>query len=421
MPVVAVSKQVWLGKGDVRRWGLLGMLVASAAAVTGLLRQGIPHHFLDLLVYRFGSEAAARGPDLYHLRGPSGLPYTYPPFAAFFMWPLTLMPVTVEKQVVLMANVGLAWLLLATCLRAVGGGRPSRPGLVALTTLLLPLVLVLEPIQSTISFGQINLLLAVAIALDLLVIPARYRGILIGTATAIKLTPAIYILYLLMRRQFRQAALAASSAVACTAVGFLLLPALSRDYWLRVVFDSGRIGGQDYTGNQSIWGGMYRLWEPAAPPRVLWVALVAAALATLWWIATHDDAVTPLEGYALAGLSTSLVSPISWTHHLTWVVPLLVVLGAAARERQGLIRPALLVATFAVFAVQLPWQFGKPPGHHWSQGVIGQALESSYVLLMIVVLVAAALTVRRLNRKALPPAVPWYARRDQGARMIAGR
>lgn len=88
--------------------GAVGLMMASAAAVVGLLRQGAPHHFLDLLVYRFGSQAVARGQDLYHLRGPSGLPYTYPPFAAFFMWPLTLVPVAVEKQAALAANVGLA-------------------------------------------------------------------------------------------------------------------------------------------------------------------------------------------------------------------------------------------------------------------------------------------------------------------------
>ena len=93
-------------------------------------------------------------------------------------------------------------MLLIICLRGVRNSPQSKRRLMALATMLLPLVLILEPIQSTIFFGQINLLLAVAVALDLLVVPPRFRGVLIGAATAIKLTPAVYILYLVMRRQF---------------------------------------------------------------------------------------------------------------------------------------------------------------------------------------------------------------------------
>lgn len=389
------------------RWGAVGLVTASAAAVVGLFRQGAPQHFLDLLVYRFGSQAVARGQDLYHLRGPSGLPYTYPPFAAFFMWPLTLVPVAVEKQAVLAANVGLAWVLLVICLRGIRNGPQSKRRLMALATMLLPLVLILEPIQSTIFFGQVNLLLAVAVALDLLVVPPRFRGILIGAATAIKLTPAVYILYLVMRRQFRQAAIAVSTAIGCTGAAYLIAPALSRDYWFRALLDNGRIGGQAYTGNQSIWGVMYRLWEPAVPPRALWVGLVAAVLSTLWWMVKHDGAVTPLEGYALAGLCTSLGSPISWTHHLTWIVPLLVVFAAKAWE-VGRSKLALwAAATYLLFAVQLPWQFGEPTGRHWSHGLIGQALENSYVAYMIVILAVAALSVHRANSSAVRGVRRW--------------
>ena len=373
---------------------LVGVGLLSAVVAVGLVRQGLPHHFLDLLVYRFGSRAATHGQALYQLHGPAGLRFTYPPFAAFAMWPLTLMPMPVAGGVVLATNAALAWGLLALSLRHLPGGVGSVRA-VALATLLLPLVLLLEPVQSTLTFGQVNLFLALMVGVDLLAVPERFRGLLTGVAAAIKLTPAVYILYLVIRRQYRSAALAGAAAAACTLASFAVDPALSRDFWFHALLDTGRIGGQDYAGNQSLWGSMFRLSEPATPPRVLWLALVATVLTVLWWVVRHDHAVTPLEGYALAGVATSLISPISWTHHLTWIVPVLVILGGHAWRQRGRPGPFLwLMGTYLLFTARVPWHFAHRPGHHWVDGALGQVLESSYVLFMIAVLLGSTSAVR---------------------------
>src|SRR5581483_12201814 len=67
--------------------------------------------------------------------------------------------------------------------------------------LALPLVTWLQPVRETLTFGQINLVLALLVLADLLVLAprgSRLTGVGIGLAAAIKLTPAVFILYLLV-------------------------------------------------------------------------------------------------------------------------------------------------------------------------------------------------------------------------------
>ena len=54
-----------------------------------------------------------------------------------------------------------------------------------------------EPVWHTVSFGQINLTLAALVAIDVCRWRgSRYGGMLAGVASAIKLTPLIFVLYL---------------------------------------------------------------------------------------------------------------------------------------------------------------------------------------------------------------------------------
>jgi Glycosyltransferase family 87 len=84
--------------------GKSGALVAVTAAVAVLLvvpvfgygHAGIGYYHVDLDVYRVGSRVWLAGGDL-HGRPPSltlggNLPFTYPPFAAIALAPLTLVP-----------------------------------------------------------------------------------------------------------------------------------------------------------------------------------------------------------------------------------------------------------------------------------------------------------------------------------------
>ena len=67
-----------------------------------------------------------------------------------------------------------------------------------------PAVIYLEPIRANFDFGQINVVLMTLVIADC--VPRRTpwpRGLLLGLAIALKLTPAVFLLYFLLRRDTR--------------------------------------------------------------------------------------------------------------------------------------------------------------------------------------------------------------------------
>jgi alpha-1,2-mannosyltransferase len=103
-------------------------------------------------------------------------------------------------------------------------GRGLRLVLVAAV----PLALCTEPVRQTLGFGQVNLWLFALVLLDLVVLGrtgSRWAGAGVGIATAIKLTPGLFIVYLLVTGQWRAARTATVTTAALTGGAFLLAPA----------------------------------------------------------------------------------------------------------------------------------------------------------------------------------------------------
>ncbi len=152
--------------------------------------------------------------------------------------------------------------------------------------LALTVISTLEPIRETYTFGQINILLAIAILFDLLILLPRgskWAGIGIGLAAAVKLTPAIFIVYLLVSRRRRAAVTAAVTAVAASLAAFALMPRSSWHYWTHTLWGGEGLGNAAYTFNQSIYAMLARFSAPAEPNRMLWAVLVLiAVVAGLW-------------------------------------------------------------------------------------------------------------------------------------------
>ena len=66
---------------------------------------------------------------------------------------------------------------------------------------LLPAALFLEPVRNTLNYGQVNVALMALVAADCLAAAPRWpRGALVGLAAAVKLTPAAFVLFFLLRR-----------------------------------------------------------------------------------------------------------------------------------------------------------------------------------------------------------------------------
>jgi alpha-1,2-mannosyltransferase len=319
--------------------------------------------FFDVGVY-YGAvgEWIHHGGRIYdYLRPGTRYGFTYPPFAAVSMLPMALVswPVAVAISLVL-SVVASAWVLhwlVGPLVRREGWRRWFAFVVIGC------LFGLFEPVRDTFTFGQVNLLLVALVLADARLLATgrgRYAGIGIGLATAIKLTPALFIGYLLITGRRRQAAVAAGTAAGATLLAAAVDPEASRAFWTRALWDTGRVGELGYVSNQSVQGVLSRL-RPEDTGHTVWLVCVAAVLAV--WAYRARAAVRAGDdraGFALTGLAACLVSPVTWVHHLVWIVPALIVLIDTAllpdpwgRRRRGPL--TLCAAMYVVLCSSVVW------------------------------------------------------------------
>ena len=292
-----------------------------------------PGGLLDLSVYRAGSRRLLDGASIY--AQPYGdLPFTYPPFAALVLVPLAALPT-------LLAELALP-LLSAAALVFVW----HRCGLTTRWLLLVaPASALLEPVWMTQHFGQVNLLLLALVLGDLAGPGSRWRGVLTGIAAGIKLTPLIFLGYLVVTRQWRAAGVMTASFGATVLLPIVLIPGDGVRFWTSVLPDPGRIGAPWFAGNQSLMGVLARFGGDASWVRPVWFALSVVMLLLALWLARSLFVRGDVLGAVSAtGLVSLLASPVSWTHHWVWCIPLGVVLFRRAGVVAGLPWAALFVA-----------------------------------------------------------------------------
>jgi len=326
---------------------------------------------VDLHVYRLGGRVVAHVHPRYNpaLAAPlydwpgRGLKFTYPPFAAMVFTIFVPESWGLLPKLWLGVNV-LA--LVATIWVTLGGlGYRTRLARLGGTLLLAAALFWTEPVQRTLFLGQVELVLMAVVMWDLCQ-PAgrRWQGIGIGVAAGIKLVPLIFLPYLLLTRRYRQAVVAAATFAATVVIGFAVLPADSRAWWLDgLLFQSSRTGFTGWEGNQSLQGIITRLAGSIATGQPIWIAVGLVALAAGFASAAIlDRAGHRVIGVLACALTGLLVSPISWDHHWVWIVPgvtALVCYGLRATSWQ---RWAWLGGSVLVVAV-----FGAWPGSLWGQ------------------------------------------------------
>lgn len=389
----------------VRALVAVGLVVGVTYNLFGFpgLRSLGNYYRIDLDVYRLGGAAFADGSDLYGQMPPTELgdtlPFTYPPLAAIAFSPMTVLPlqwvgiITTALSIVLL--FGTVVLTLASI-----GIRP-RTTMMWAGAGVLAVALIIEPVYSTLNYGQINIVLMAFVAADCLPKKTPWpRGLLVGLVAAIKLTPAIFVLFFLLRKDFRAAVVSGISFAVCTVIGFLAAWSDSRQYWTDTLLDSTRIGKPAYPANQSITGVLARLGLDPALRTPLWlllslVMLVIAVVAMRRALSTGATALA-LEVNAVLGL---LVSPVSWSHHWVWVVPVIAVLSVTAyrQTRRGgnaWAPVALVVGGLVLFLTAPHWRLG--PGRWSGLGwpLWDQFLASSYVWWGVAFLVTVAWWLR---------------------------
>ncbi|MGW3952785.1 glycosyltransferase 87 family protein [Streptomyces sp. NPDC004752] len=292
---------------------------------------------IDLMVYRAEGAAVRAGGDLYALRATEArLPTTYPPFAALLFTPLTLPETALLRTLATLGNLVLLVAFVRLSLRLVGHTRVEDVCWIAAAAVWC------EPVWTTLRYGQVNLLLAVLVLWDLA--PHRpggrdrWAGAGLGLAAAVKLTPALFVVLLVTTGVaarlrggdggpwLRHARGAAVAFAVATLLAAAALPYDSWRFWSGMVFRANRAGHAEDTANQALRGVLARLLH-TPEPGALWALLAALTAVAGLWVAVAAE-LRGRRSWAVAACAVTalLISPVSWSHHWVWCVPVMLLL-----------------------------------------------------------------------------------------------
>ena len=394
-----------LSEGLRRTAPLVLLLLLAIEAPLLLFGQ---HGHIDLDVYRAGGAAALHGTALYGPAFAAGTPlhlaFTYPPPAAVALVPLALLPAGVLATLWLVGELIVVVAMTTVAFRPLISSVHAGRGLgFALLTRAALCVATLGscPVSDHLGFGQIDLFLLALVGADLLIEKPRWpRGLLIGLATAVKLVPGVFIVYLLVTGRRREAGVAITTFAVAVGAGFVVLPGASRTYWTHGVFDTSTIvvGAGARFSNQSLRGMLLRTF-PHETASVLWL-LLGSAVALIGFARARRAHLTGDEVLAvvLVALTGTALSPVSWIHHLVWFGPALGLLVADGRSGRRLIAGAVVLV---LLWARLPY-LGDDVGQAGGPFALAEPLRSAYGLLGLGLLLW--LPARRATLAAKTPA-----------------
>jgi alpha-1,2-mannosyltransferase len=391
---------------------LFQLLTAAALVWAGWRLLGHIPYRIDIDVYRMGGRAWLDGTPLYadgvsfHTRIDLDLPFTYPPLAAIVFSPFALLSLSAAS--VMITAITLVLLVVATTIvlhrmnvwpetRVTAEPAWLRQAWLA-AAIVAPAVVYLEPIRANFDFGQINVVLMTLVIADC--VPRKTpwpRGVLVGLAIALKLTPAVFLLYFLLRRDVRALVVATVSVTVATLIGFVLAWGDSWEYWTKTVRNTDRIGSATLNTNQNIAGTLARLGLGEGPRFVLWTLACFAVLALTVWAARRVMPAEPVLALVCVAMFGLVVSPVSWSHHWVWSLPTVLVTAIVAYRR----RHALLaVVTLAGLALMVWTPITLMPKHHEATAPLWrQLLGGSYLWWALAVIIAAGtVSARRVHR-----------------------
>jgi alpha-1,2-mannosyltransferase len=337
-----------------------GGLIGAAAAIYGIVVISAGLHQQDVAAYLQGARDLVGGHPLYatFLQHPFPDPtlrpaYIYPPAFALLIAPLALLPSagasvvwTVVNQVALVVAVALG----------VDQLRPTpwaRAAIIAGTATFYPLWI-------DVAQGQANLVI-------LLLVVAGLAGVVRkddrwaaawGVAAALKVSPALLLLWLLLNGRWRAAGWMIGGAATVTAIGFLIRAHDTLSFFGQVL--PALAHGTAVYANQSLSGVLLRLTtvNPYTDPWVILgspviVIALTSLLAFAWWAWQTWGADPQLRLLAFLPL-IPLVSAVTWPHHLVLLLPLLwgifTVLGRAGWPRGQTTATALVLLVFSVLS-----------------------------------------------------------------------
>ncbi|OZD66667.1 hypothetical protein CH272_08100 [Rhodococcus sp. 05-340-1] len=379
----------------------------SFDSLYGLFGNGV-----DALVYRHGGATVLGSEELYSFSLFGTLPFTYPPFAAVLFAPLGLLSDTATGLLVNVSNVVLLYGVVHLSWRRLGYENCTRTKVVSVG--LAVGCSWLEPVRMSLWLGQINLLLLVLVLWDLgRPEGSRLRGVGVGIAAGLKLTPGLFIVMSIAQKQWRAAWTAAVTGLVTVLIGFVVVFSDAWRYWTSAILASDRVGSTTSPANQSVRGVVARAWGTEHPPVIVWLPAALIVLAAGMWVSYRAHrAGRTLLAMTLCGLTAPMVSPFSWGHHWVWCVPLLVIgLDACASSRTSVrgrtLRILGLLAATAPFVAWYRTQADVVVIGTFMQSlspILDGGLRNAYCVVYVIVLVVAAIGLRKDSTVRYVPA-----------------
>lgn len=258
----------------------------------------LPQHF-DVYVYWYALNNWFSGNSLYDwyaLPDYKMYPFTYPPFGAWALSPLTWFDYETAARLMIMAIALQTAVIVALIGRSLGWSWGSAFAIAPWAAILVQQCL--EPFTQSVGFAQVNTAMMALVMIDVAAPPSwKGRGVASGLAAAIKLTPAIAVLIFLLRRQWRSAITMVATSLAVTLLSWVISPGESARFFFDAMWDPQRAGDAYYTSNQNLKGFVARAllentWS------IAWAITVALALVAAVWLCLRIQAA-----------ATSVVTP----------------------------------------------------------------------------------------------------------------
>lgn len=345
------------------------------------------------------TEAARRGVNRLN-------PYVYPPLLAVLMYPLSFL--RFESAGMLWYGINLLFALASGILFSRILSSKDSPWHLVCPALLLATS---EPLTRTLTAGQLNLMLLFLLSASWVLLSRErdiWGGIALGLAAAVKIFPALLIVYLFWRRKWRAAWAALLSAIVLT-----LIPAAIVGF--RVSWDYVSLLRQMSYGS-STWshlGQQYHIDPANQAPAALITRLLSInpqmglygfanlpGLARLLSTATgiillgagfilcrtrKETSHMQMEklGFGLFLLLALLVPSLMWDHYLV-IALLSAVLFLSALKENHRLGGILLLCAFSIYLMNITYHFWNPFfSRGWGIPLASVKLAGALILLVL--------------------------------------
>ena len=309
---------------------IVGLVVGAIALYRGI-RHAIEQYLLDVGVFQDAGRAMMNNFPLYSEDFPtrSGFRFIYPPFAAWLFEPLAWMEENLMEVVWTIATFVAVFLVVAMAVYRLQLGKwwLWSIGFAGMA-------FYIEPLRAHVMYGQINIFLILLVCADVLgYTPRKIRGIGIGVAAGIKITPAAYALIFLVRMDWWSLVRSFVFFVVTAIIGAILRWDESIYYWTEEFLVSDRGGAPPYPPNQALTGLIARLGTSNEfAQMVMKPGFVLIAVLCLWGAWRFERAGRPVHAFLLVIMGIVLATPLAVTHHWAGVVLLFPLVFRAANK-----------------------------------------------------------------------------------------